>query len=151
MLRCALDDPEHFASFRALNYQWLQPLLGVQASDRAVLDNPAQVLARGGHILSLLLDDEPVGCCALLANQPKRFELAKMAVHPDHRGKGLGHHLLRAAIEQARDRGARHIDLRTSKKLLGAIALYERHGFVRREGCGLGDSRCDVVMVLDLG
>ena len=60
--------------------------------------------------------------------------LAELYVVPPLRGRGLGRALLEAAIELARERGADHMDLRTSEADVAARALYERMGFSNREG-----------------
>jgi ribosomal protein S18 acetylase RimI-like enzyme len=64
--------------------------------------------------------------------------LAELYVVPAQRGRGLGRALLEAAMELARERGADHIDLGTSEDDVAARALYERMGFINREGGGDG-------------
>ena len=82
-------------------------------------------------------------------------------VRPGHRGKGISHHLLRGAVEFARDRGAPAIegypvDNRGEKvdltmAYVGTRALFERAGFAKAADT---DSVLDgfprVVMRLDL-
>jgi GNAT superfamily N-acetyltransferase len=48
-------------------------------------------------------------------------------VHDDHRGQGLGSHLLRMAEHQARELGARHSKLETFE--WQARGFYLRHGY----------------------
>ena len=60
--------------------------------------------------------------------------LEELYVVPDRRGEGLGRALLEAAIEQACERGADHLDLTTSEGDTGARGLYESAGFTNREG-----------------
>jgi len=60
--------------------------------------------------------------------------LAELYVVPGRRGQGLGRALMEAAIEEARGRGADHMDLGTSEDDVAARALYESLGFVNREG-----------------
>lgn len=60
--------------------------------------------------------------------------LAELYVVPDHRGKGLGRALLERAIELARERGADTMDLGTSEDDVAARSLYEKLGFINREG-----------------
>jgi ribosomal protein S18 acetylase RimI-like enzyme len=60
--------------------------------------------------------------------------LAELYVVPDQRGRGLGRALMRAAIANARERGADHMDLGTGQQDVVARALYESLGFSNREG-----------------
>ena len=60
--------------------------------------------------------------------------LEELYVVPERRGEGLGRALLDAAMEEARGRGADHIDLGTSEDDTAARGLYESTGFTNREG-----------------
>jgi ribosomal protein S18 acetylase RimI-like enzyme len=62
--------------------------------------------------------------------------LAELYVVPDRRGSGLGRTLLRACVEQARERGCDFIDLSTSEDDVAARHLYEAEGFRRTDGDG---------------
>jgi len=53
-------------------------------------------------------------------------------VRADARRGGLGDALVRLAIERARERGARRIELDCFEDNAPALALYERHGFDAR-------------------
>lgn len=59
--------------------------------------------------------------------------LAELYVVPERRGFGLGRALMEAAIEEARRRGADHMDLGTSESDTTARRLYEALGFINRE------------------
>jgi GNAT superfamily N-acetyltransferase len=54
------------------------------------------------------------------------------------RGAGLGRALVRAAIERARERGCRRIELDTNEDNAAALALYHRFGFSERGKGGGG-------------
>lgn len=60
--------------------------------------------------------------------------LEELYVVPERRGEGLGRALLEAAIEEARRRGADHIDVNTAEDDTEARALYASAGFTDREG-----------------
>jgi GNAT superfamily N-acetyltransferase len=51
-------------------------------------------------------------------------------VRTDRRGGGLGRQLMTYAIERARDRGCRMVQLTTDKRRTDAHRFYERLGFV---------------------
>ena len=60
--------------------------------------------------------------------------LEELYVAPAKRGQGLGRALLEAAMETARQRGARRMELGTSEDDTAARGLYESAGFSNREG-----------------
>lgn len=56
-------------------------------------------------------------------------ELANLAVHPTHRGRGLGSLLLDRVLARAAERGVRNLYLEVRVSNERAAALYERRGF----------------------
>lgn len=72
---------------------------------------------------------KPVGTVAMKVLSPKTFELTKMAVHEDFRGKKIGRALVENAIAWAKDSGAEKIVLYSNTMLDSAIALYRNLGF----------------------
>ena len=60
---------------------------------------------------------------------PSDTEIATLYVQPRHQGKGIGHSLLRAALDQCQHRGWPHPWLAVNSENLGAIAFYRRNGF----------------------
>lgn len=120
------DEP----AFRILNEAWIAKYFVIEGADRAVLEDPVKnILEPGGHIFMALLDDRPVGCCALIAMRPGEFEVAKMAVLEEERGRGIGRKVLEYAIAQAKKLDAERLYLETNRKLANAIHLYESVGF----------------------
>jgi GNAT superfamily N-acetyltransferase len=59
--------------------------------------------------------------------------LVHMVVDGNYRKRGIGSALTEKAIDYAKENGAAKVWLDTSPRLRKAIALYEKHGFVR---CG---------------
>ena len=57
--------------------------------------------------------------------------LANVAVHPDHRGTGLGRRLLTLAETEAVDRGYPELRLTTHADMPETIRLYARNGWVQ--------------------
>lgn len=96
-------------------------------------------LLESGEVTVLLAEDGPEGF-AQLRFRPSVYAkaldayLEELYVVPARRGQGLGRALLEAAMEEARDRGAVHIDLGTSVADTAACGLYESAGFTNREG-----------------
>jgi GNAT superfamily N-acetyltransferase len=116
--------------FRKLNEEWITRYFGIEAKDEKTLADPqSSILAHGGRIIFATIEDECVGCCALLRLQVDEFEVAKMAVAPVCQGRGVGRKLLQAVVETARSAGARRLYLETNHILTPAIRLYESIGF----------------------
>ena len=64
--------------------------------------------------------------------------LEDLFVRAQARRSGLGDALVNLAIERARTRGARRIELDTNEDNSAALALYERNGFSTRSKGGSG-------------
>ena len=125
-------EPGDEIAFRSLNEAWIAKYFAVEEADRKVLNHPVHnILGLGGHIFMAVIGEAAVGCCALLPMGPEGFELAKMAVSEDLRGKGIGRKLIERAIIEARKLGASRLYLETNRKLANAIHLYESVGFER--------------------
>ncbi|MFJ3301878.1 GNAT family N-acetyltransferase [Streptomyces sp. NPDC086549] len=71
-----------------------------------------------------------IGFPTPLASNAHVRQIQGLAVHEDARGRGVGRALVRAAVEEARRRGARRITLRVLGHNAPARALYESVGFV---------------------
>ena len=140
--------------FEALNREWLEHLFTVEPADAALLADPhGRIVKPGGEVLFARLDGRVVGTCALIRHDAAVYELAKMAVTPAARGRGIGHRLAKAAIEAARIRQAASLFLETSPRLKAAIGLYESLGFRRVPAGPFGPPkyrRCSIAMILDL-
>lgn len=58
-------------------------------------------------------------------------ELLNIAVDTAYRGRGIGERLLTAVHDQAKERGAERILLEVRASNAPAIALYEKHGYIK--------------------
>src|SRR5262249_13110709 len=115
-----------------INEAWITRYFRLEEPDREALGDPhGHILDRGGAILIAEESGEPVGCCALIPEEPGVYELAKMGVAESSQGRGVGGRLVRAAIQTARTRGATRLVLEPNSRLLPALKLYERSGFIR--------------------
>ena len=89
---------------------------------------------------AVLLGGEGPDGIALLRFRPAVWSeglecyLAELYVVPERRGQGIGRTLLEKAIQLARERGADSMDLGTSEDDVVARSLYEKLGFINREG-----------------
>lgn len=129
-------DARYAPDFARLNYQWIEEYFAVEEEDRLALEDPqGYAIAPGGEIFFVLEDEVAVGTVAMVpfkgevADSRRIYELAKMAVAPEQRGRGYSHMLMQACIDFARDRQAHEIMLVTNDMLAPALGLYERAGF----------------------
>ena len=129
-MRIVPFEPRHATAWRTLNEAWISKHFVIEAKDRAVLDDPqGKILDHGGHILMAELDEEVVGCVALIAMADSGYEVAKMTVGEAARGTGLGRLLMAACIDKAQALGAPRLYLETNSSLAPALALYRAMGF----------------------
>jgi GNAT superfamily N-acetyltransferase len=143
--------PRHREAFRDLNLEWITTYFEVEDEDRRVLDNPeGEILGPGGAILLALDGDTPVGTGALIRTGPYEFELAKMAVTPRARGRGIGRALCEALVALARERGARRVELLSQTTLAATIGLYRSVGFQEAPLGSAPYKRANVHMVMEL-
>jgi len=137
----------HFGDFIRLNELWITEHFSLEESDRALAENPSQVITKGGHIFSLVSSGKVLGVCALFRDGADRYQLARMAVEPAERGKGHGNTLIEHALVKAKELGASSIYLLSNTVLQSAIALYQKHGF---KAIATGPhpiyARCNIVM-----
>jgi ribosomal protein S18 acetylase RimI-like enzyme len=81
-----------------------------------------------GHGIGAWEDGGLVGVVAWDVAAP-RAELTALAVHPSHRGRGVGAGLVEALAAAATARGAHTLWLVTTNDNLDALRLYQRHAF----------------------
>jgi GNAT superfamily N-acetyltransferase len=122
--------PEHAAAFDALNRAWLVAYGLLEPADELHLTDPVgHILDPGGQIYVALENQVVIGTCALVPHGPEVFEVAKLAVSPAARGRGVGRQLVDACLAFARRRGARQAVLLSSSRLGSALRLYAEVGF----------------------
>lgn len=143
--------PEFAAAFKALNVAWIEQFFAMEAGDYKALDHPQDyILDKGGEIFVALSGREVIGVCAMIKVNDTEYELAKMAVGEQARGKGAGLLLGEAAIAWARQKGAQHIVLDSNKRLEAAIKLYYKLGFKPLDMVRSPYQRSDIQMILEL-
>ena len=116
--------------FRALNEEWLREYFEIEDHDSAVLSDPnSKIIKKGGAILFAAVDRRIVATCALMNHGDGVFELSKMAVAKQFRGRGIGTMLIKAIIEKADSLNAVELYLQTNPVLEAANHLYKKFGF----------------------
>ena len=121
---------DYINDFRNLNLEWLTRYHLAESHDLAVLENPeGMILEPGGFIWLAYCDDQVVGSAALIKEHEGEYELAKMAVAPAYRGRGISKLLIEKCINKAKEIGAVKLSLYSNHQLLTALKLYEKYGF----------------------
>jgi len=121
--------PEYAKSFYDLNIEWLEHYFYVEDYDREVLSNPQQyVLDRSGYIFFVIEQGIVLGTVALMPYDKGSYELTKMAVLSEHRGKRIGQLLMEYCIDFAK-KEQRSLILYSNTKLENAIHIYRKYGF----------------------
>jgi len=121
---------EDGTAFRTLNEEWISRYFVLEPKDRETLGDPENtILRKGGRIFIAYANGQPVGCVALIPMGDGVYELSKMAVDPEMRGRGIGRRILEYAIGQAKALGASSLFLGSNSVLKNAVHLYESVGF----------------------
>ncbi len=144
--------PEYKTAFKDLNVQWIEQHFKMEPSDHKYLDHPQEnIIDKGGYILFALYQGEVAGTCALVPYEEGTFELAKMAVAPEAKGKGIGFLLGKAAIEKTRQAGVRRLYLESNSSLTPALSLYRKLGFKKITGKPSPYERANIFMEMMVG
>jgi DNA-binding MarR family transcriptional regulator/N-acetylglutamate synthase-like GNAT family acetyltransferase len=139
--------------FYQINAQWIEDMYRLEPADVDVLMNPRERIIDGGG--EILFVEDPklgiVGTCALQKTGERQFELTKMGVLAEARGKKAGEFLLQATIARAYALGCDRLYLLSNSKSAAAIHLYEKLGFVHdpsiMQQFGKRYQRCNVAML----
>jgi [ribosomal protein S18]-alanine N-acetyltransferase len=107
--------------------------LELAALEAAAFEHPwtAEQLSGSPGLSRFLVDGEdtkPRGYL-LYSVAADEAELLRVAVRPEHRGRGIAGRLVEACLESCRNRGIRRIFLEVNERNAPAIRVYERAGF----------------------
>ncbi len=123
--------PAYGSYFKAFNYAWIEHYFSVEPIDIEALEHhQKKIIKPGGCILFAKMAGKIVGTCALKKFPDDSYELTKMAVTEAAQGKQVGKKLGLAILEKARSLGAKTVFLESNRKLIPALTLYRRLGFV---------------------
>ena len=123
-------EPSLSKAFYDLNIEWLETYFYVEDFDRKVLSKPQQyILDPGGHIFYAIEGGITLGTVALKRIEDNLFELTKMAVSPEARGKGVGQKLMQHCIGFAKEENWKALLLYSNRILENAIHIYRKYGF----------------------
>ena len=115
--------------FYKLNKAWIEESWVLEDSDKKDLLNPDKIVENGGQVFFALEDKIAIGTVAMIKSSNDRFELAKMTVQEDFRGKGIANMLMDECLKFAKQNNASEIFLISNDSLTVARNLYEKYGF----------------------
>ena len=126
-----IDYTDQFAAdFRRINLEWLDKYHLTEEPDLKVLNDPMGTVLEGGGIIYLARENgKIIGSAALIKEHDHVYELAKMTVVPEWRGKGVSKLLMEKCLDKARELKAKKIILFSNSQLTAALSLYTRYGF----------------------
>jgi len=115
---------------RTSDVRWIRDLIDLYAARRILLSKATVTLYEDvPDFLVAEVGGTVVGCGALHVLWEDLGELRTLAVHPDHRGTGVGHLLVRALLDRARALGVARVFCLTFE-----TDFFARAGFVEIEG-----------------
>jgi len=121
--------------FKRLNSEWLRKFFTVEQKDEQILNNPEKyIIDKGGFVIFAKVKNTVCGTTAMIKHNNELYELSKMAVSEKYQGMKIGEKLALAAIEKAKNAGAKKIILETNWKLNKAVNLYKKLGFSELRG-----------------
>lgn len=116
---------------KTLNLEWLIKYFRVEDKDKIMLSDPqGEIIDKGGLIYYAKYDNKIVGTVSLLKVDDTTFELSKMAVSDGVQGLGIGQKLMNHCLLVAQQKRIKKIILYSNRKLVPAIYLYKKVGFV---------------------
>lgn len=137
--------------FKRLNLEWLDQYDLTESHDLEILDHPGEKVIDEGGCIFLAIDGEKViGTAGLAKESEDIYELVKMTVDPEYRGKGVSKILLERCLEEARKLNAEKVFLFSNSKLVPALTLYKKYGFHHVEVTNSPLLTADVKMELSL-
>lgn len=66
---------------------------------------------------------------ACICDLGKKAEILRIAVHPDHRGKGIAKELIETMLQSFSKEHVKSVELEVNSANRGAVKLYEKFGF----------------------
>jgi len=116
--------------FKDISVAWLEEFDLLEPIDLEMLNNPHRdILEPGGQIFFALEGDAVLGTCGMQPVEPGVYEVIKLGVRPEYRGRGAGKLLLEACLDWAGAQKARRVVLYSNSRLQSALRLYRRCGF----------------------
>ena len=129
MIEIVWFNKKYSEQFFILNKVWIEESWRLEDSDKKDLLNPDKIVENGGQVFFALENQIPVGTAAMIKSSDDRFELAKMTVQEDFRGKGIANMLMDECLKFAKENKAKEIFLISNDSLTIARNLYDKYRF----------------------
>ena len=129
-MKVSINNSNHLDEFIRLNEEWISRHFSLEKTDIDLAKNPHSIIDNGGYVFSLVSKNKVLGVCALFYDGFGIYELARMAVSTDHQKKGYADLLLKSVFETLADKNVKKLYLVSNTKLIPAITLYKKHGFI---------------------
>ena len=144
-------DDKYQPDFKRINLEYLDKFHLTESHDLEILDDPkGNVLDRDGFIWLARSGEEIVGTVGIMNEGHDIFELIKMCVAEDWRGKGISKLLIEVCLEKVKELEGKKLILFSNHQLQTALKLYEKYGFKNVEVTNSPFETADVKMELDL-
>tara|TARA_B100001778_G_scaffold196618_1_gene162191 strand:- start:88 stop:459 length:372 start_codon:yes stop_codon:yes gene_type:complete len=91
------------------------------------------IIDKGGYIFFGKKKNKIIGTFAFIKKNKNSYELSKMAIKKEERGKGYGSKMLEFAILFGKNNNWNETYLYSNTKLKNSIYLYKKYGFKKTE------------------
>lgn len=161
----AAETPEHMEDFRVMVREFAAWAMASFHKDQTALppvfekmeqelaNLPGKYAVPDGALFVAYHDREAIGCVAGFRSEGGAFEVTRLWVRAEFRGKGVGDKLVNALLSSASDSGYTQSVLRSRKEMTPAHTVYRRAGFIDVDGKSIFSNFKDfeVAMQRDLG
>jgi ribosomal protein S18 acetylase RimI-like enzyme len=120
---------QYSEQFFVLNKAWIEESWHLEDSDKEDLLNPDKIVYDGGQVFFALENQNAIGTVAMIKSSDDKYELAKMTVQDNFRGKGIANMLMDECLKFAKENKAKEIFLISNDSLTIARNLYDKYGF----------------------
>ena len=143
-------DEKYHSDFKRMNLDYLDKYNLTESHDKIILDNPEEmVIGRGGFIWLAKAGNEVVGTVGIMPEGHGIFELIKMCVAENWRGKGISKLLMETCLQKVKELGGEKLFLFSNHQLQTALKLYTKYGFKNVEVTDSPFETADVKMELE--
>ena len=115
--------------FFILNKAWIEESWHLEDSDKKDLLNSDKIVHNGGQVFFALENQNAIGTVSMIKSSDDKYELAKMTVQDNFRGKGIANMLMDECLKFAKENKAKEIFLISNDSLTIARNLYDKYGF----------------------